>query len=99
MKEIITIMDKLENISVMGNNEYKKWSKSTEKDGWCKKINVEEIENGYLVCLEEYGEKDGKYQDSYKKYYSQSNPLDGMKPDEGANTDELEKAIKNFLDY
>ena len=58
MKEIITIMDKLENISVMGNNEYKKWSKSTEKDGWCKKIKVEEIENGYLVCLEEYGEKD-----------------------------------------
>lgn len=80
-------------------SEYKKWSKSTEKDGYCKKIKVEEIENGYLICLEEYGEKDGKYTDSYKKYYSQTNPLDGMTPDTSDDMSELKETIKNFLDY
>lgn len=83
----------------MDKKQYKQWSKSTEKDGWCKKLKVEEIENGYLVCLEEYGEKDGEYQDSYKKYYSKSNPLDGKVPDSVEGEDELESAIKNFLDY
>jgi len=92
-------MNDIKNVDMDSSKDYKIWSKSTEKDGWCKKIKVEEIENGYLVCLEEYGEKDGKYQDSYKKYYSQTNPLDGMKPDEVSGTDELETAIKNFLDY
>jgi len=93
-------MNSIKGIDMMDSNkDYKKWSKSTEKDGWCKKIEVKEIENGYLVCLEEYGEKDGEYKESYKKYYSQTNPLDGMKPDEVSGTNELESAIKNFLDY
>lgn len=52
------------------------------KDGMTRYIKVEEIENGYLICVELYGNKksdDGKeseYYSEYKKYYSKTNPLD-----------------------
>lgn len=77
--------------------EYKSWSKSSEKDGWTKRISVNEIENGYLVCLNEYGEKDGEYKDITKKYFSETNPLDGMTPDL-SYSDKLKDTIENFLE-
>lgn len=83
----------------MGNKNYNTWSKSTEKNGYYKELKVEEIENGFLVCLNEHGEKDGKYTDGYRKYYSQTNPLDGLAPDITDDKTELEDTIKNFLDY
>lgn len=82
---------------MMEHKEYKRWSKSTEENGYCKKIKVEELENGFLVCLEEYGEKDGKYIDKMKKFFSTTNPLDGMTPENVSGEEELKKAIKNFL--
>lgn len=55
--------------------QYKTWSKSTKANDVTKEIKVEEIENGFLVCTNVYGYKDGKYEDDYKKYYSKTNPL------------------------
>ena len=74
--------------------QYKTWSKSSRNNGWTKEIRVEEIENGFLVCLDEYGERGGKYESSYKKYYAKENPLsdDDLKMDDG-----LEDAIDNFV--
>lgn len=64
--------------------EYQRWSKSTKTNGVTKEINVEEIENGFLVCTNTYGNMGGEYKDEYKKYYSKTNPLselDTVKPE------------------
>jgi len=81
------------------DKKYLTWSKSIEKDGFYKRVEVNEIENGFLVCLNEHGEKDGKYIDSYKKYYSQTNPLDDLAPDEVDGVEKIKETIKDFLDY
>ena len=58
------------------------------------RLRVEEIENGFLVCLDEYGEKNGKYTSNYKKYFSKENPLseDDIELDNG-----LDSAIESFI--
>lgn len=89
----------MEKLDVMDKKQYKTWAKSTEKDGYTKRVKVSEIENGFLVCLEEYGEKDGKYVDTNKKYYSKTNPLCDMEPEEYNPSQEVKQAIKSFLDY
>ena len=73
---------------------YKSWSKRNTSSDWTKEIRVEEIENGFLVCLDEYGEKGGKYTSDYKKYFSKENPLcdDDMCMDDG-----LDSAIELFV--
>lgn len=75
-------------------NERKSWVKRIEKNGYTKSIRVEEIENGFLVCMEEYGDKNGKYFNIEKKYYSKDNPLadDDMVMDGG-----ISDAIDSFL--
>ena len=86
----------MENILSSKNNkkDYKSWSKSSRSDEWTKEIRVEEIENGYLVCLEQYGEKDGEYKSEYKKYFSKENPLS----DSDLETENgLEGAIDDFI--
>lgn len=86
----------MENILSSSNDskKYKSWSKSSRSDEWTKEIKVEEIENGYLVCLDQYGEKDGEYKSEYKKYFSKENPLS----DSDLETDNgLEGAIDDFI--
>lgn len=79
--------------------KYLQWSNTVEEDGFTKKVTVEEIENGYIVCLKEYGFKGEEYIDTYKKQYSEKNPLEGLKPDTGTSQEEITDTIKNFLDY
>ena len=59
-------------------------SMSETVDGITKSVNVEEIENGYIVSIHKYGMKpskegcsecDGKYIDETKKFYSKENPF------------------------
>lgn len=80
--------------SPTSKKKYKTWVKSSRNDEWTKEIRVEEIENGFLVCLDEYGERKGKYESIYKKYFAKENPLseDDLKLDDG-----LDKAIDNFV--
>lgn len=79
--------------SIKGS-ERKSWVKRIEKNGYTKSIRVEEIQNGFLVCMEEYGDKNGKYFNEEKKYYSKENPLadDDMVMDAG-----IDDAIDTFL--
>ena len=53
-------------------------------DGITKSVNVEEIENGYIVSIHKYGMKPSKegcseceaeYIDETKRFYSKENPL------------------------
>ena len=80
--------------SPTSKKQYKTWVKSSRNNEWTKEIRVEEIENGFLVCLDEYGERKGKYESIYKKYFAKENPLseDDLKLDDG-----LDKAIDNFV--
>lgn len=87
-------MSKIKSNSGSSKKPYKTWSKSSRSDGYSKELRVEEIENGFLVLLDEYGEKNGKYTSNCRKYYSEENPLadDDLVMDSG-----LEDAITNFV--
>lgn len=84
-----------DSVSSGSKKKNRTWSKSTRKDGFTKELRVEEIENGFLVCLDTYGEKNGKYTSDYRKYYAKENPLsdDDLTMDNG-----LDSAITTFLD-
>ena len=86
---------KLKNTSSMEDGKYRAWSKSSRNDDWTKEIRVDEIENGFLVSLEEYGQKGGDYKHKCRKYFTKENPLseDDLKMDEG-----LDEAINAFVD-
>jgi hypothetical protein len=58
--------------------DYKRWSKEvvSTPDGITKRVSVEEIENGFLICISKYGSIGDKYVDENKKYYSETNPLE-----------------------
>ena len=53
------------------------WSKSIETNGMTKKMEVREIENGFIVCIYKYGYSDDveQYIDEKSEYYSKENPL------------------------
>ena len=68
----------------MSDNK-KRWEKSETADGITKRVSVEQVENGYIVTMEKYGnasddEDDSKYTNDCKKYISKKNPLEGMAP-------------------
>lgn len=88
-------MDKIGKGSPVATNKKKTWAKTSKVGDYTKELRVEEIENGYLICLDEYGEVNGKYTSKYRKYYSKENPLseDDMVMDNG-----VEEAISAFLD-
>jgi hypothetical protein len=59
-------------------------SMSETVDGITKSVNVEEIENGFIVTIHKYGMKssgegcsecEGEYIDETKRFYSKENPL------------------------
>jgi hypothetical protein len=81
------IMNKTEGVSSM----------SETVDGITKSVNVEEIENGFIVSIHKYGMKsseegcsncDSEYIDENKKFYSKENPL---------NKEERKKRKKNVI--
>lgn len=67
-----TLMDK----------KYKRWEKSESTDGMTKRVCVEQVENGFIITMEKYGNsgEDEKYTSECKKYISKKNPLEGMSP-------------------
>lgn len=52
-------------------------TKSVKKNGITKRIEVDEVENGFIICISKHGKSpDSKeYIDEYKKYISETNPL------------------------
>lgn len=85
----------MKEINSVTKKQYKRWSKSIRKDDYTKEISVEEIENGFIISMSEYGTKNGKYSDDTKKFYSKTNPLsdEDIEKDNGLDT-----AIESFLE-
>ena len=91
------ILNKMIPMKECANEEIKRprvWSRRVEESGMSRSVRVEEIDNGFIVEMNESGSKDGKYFDKTKKYYSKENPLANMSPD---IDDNIEDSIKNFL--
>lgn len=57
------------------NMNEERLSYSEAKDGMTKNVEVKKVENGYVISISQYGDKDGKYTDTRKEYISTSNPL------------------------
>lgn len=94
---MIILSEKIRPMKEYSNEETKRprvWSRRVEENGMSRSVRVEEIDNGFIVEMNEYGSKDGKYFDKTKKYYSKENPLANMSPD---IDDNIEDSIKNFL--
>jgi hypothetical protein len=63
-------------------NKHKRWEKSETANGITKRVCVEQVENGYVITMEKYGnsDEDEKYTNECKKYISKKNPLEGTEP-------------------
>lgn len=97
MKDLMIILNKIRPMKEYSNEETKRprvWSRRVEENGMSRSVRVEEIDNGFIIEMNESGCKDGKYFDKTKKYYSKENPLANMSPD---IDDNIEDSIKNFL--
>jgi hypothetical protein len=70
--------------------ENKKWSKSSTMNGVTKKMEVRQIENGFIVLFEKYGrdQESDTYVEETKEIFSKTNPLDEM--------DEIDETIQNI---
>lgn len=52
------------------------WRKSVEKNGISKSVEVEEVENGFVVTVSESGENKGMWTHESKRYICKNNPLE-----------------------
>lgn len=64
-------------------NDYKCWSKRESTPKGEKSVEVEEIDNGFIITFCEYKNSDSeKYEEpKRKKFYSKENPLADMEPE------------------
>ena len=80
--------------SVKADKKNKVWIKRTEGSPISKEIKVEEIENGFIITTEEWGDKNDKYFHSTKKFYSKDNPL---ADDDMVMDSDMNDAINDFI--
>lgn len=75
---------------------YKRWSKQETADGITKRVDVEEVTNGYIITIEKYGTKDGEseYISECIKKISMTNPF---AKEEDSDDDSLLSSAKNSL--
>lgn len=82
-------------------NKNKRWEKSETSDGMTKRVCVEQVENGYVITMEKYGQSgnDEKYTSECKKYISKKNPLEGMSPktEEESYEDKVLDGLENLM--
>jgi hypothetical protein len=62
------------------HGNYKRWSKTEPTKKGSKTVEVTEVENGFIVCIHETEDENGKYEVEYKKYISTTNPLKDEDP-------------------
>ena len=73
---------------------YRTWEKRVKSGNVTKSIEVKEAENGFVITINEYGEKSrGGWYDESKCYISKTNPLAEMEEMDG-----LQKSIKEMDD-
>ena len=82
-------------------------SMSETVDGITKSVNVEEIENGFIVSIHKYGMKsseegcstcDSEYVDENKKFYSKENPLNKEEEKEEKERDMSREDVFAIID-
>jgi len=82
-------------------------SMSETVDGITKSVDVEEIENGFIVCINKYGIKssgedcsecDGEYINETKKFYSKENPLNKEEEKEDKERDMSREDVFTIID-
>jgi hypothetical protein len=81
------------------DKKYKRWEKSQTADGMTKRICVEEVENGFVISMEKYGQgEDEKYTNECKKYISKTNPLkeEDIKTEEESAEDKILDGLENL---
>jgi len=76
-------------------------------DGITKEVNVEKIENGFIVSIHKYGMKtpeggcsecDSEYFDETKKFYSKENPLNKEEEKEKDERDMSREDVFTIID-
>jgi len=75
---------------------YKRWSKQETADGITKRVDVEEVSNGYIITIEKYGTKEGEseYINECTKKISMTNPF---AKEEDNDDDNMLNSAKNSL--
>jgi hypothetical protein len=58
------------------------WEKTIRKNDFTKCVRVEQVTNGYIITIDEYGDVNGKYQSNCKKMISTENPLKDLEAKE-----------------
>lgn len=73
-------------------------TQSYEENGITKSVEVKEVENGFVVCISEYGYKKDKYINTNKTYISKTNPLEeeSEKNTKQSFKEEVAEALKNL---
>lgn len=85
--------EKINSISTITDGVESITRKSLEKDGITTSIEVKQVENGYIVTVNEYGEdKKGKWFNNDKQYISKTNPLE-----EEGEADEKKESFKEAV--
>lgn len=81
--------------------KFKRWSKEIRTDDVTKRIEVEEVTNGYIITVSKYGTgEDGKYFDDCTKKISTTNPFEKSEDKEEDGFDGLmSSAVKTMDDY
>jgi len=76
---------------------YKRWSKQETADGITKRVDVEEVSNGYIITIEKYGTKEGEseYINECTKKISMTNPF--AKEEDSDEDDGILSSAKNSL--
>jgi hypothetical protein len=76
--------------------KYSARKKVKTKDNVNKSVNVEEVENGFIITVEkDWRDKKDGYQSECKKYISKDNPFDNEKKEGETNT--LGDSLESFL--
>lgn len=74
-------------------SKVKTWSKTVSDEKGSKTVRVEQVENGYLICIDTEGkDKDGNWKYDSKKYISGSNPFS-----EGSELPDMSGSLDEFL--
>lgn len=95
-------MNKTLKSNIMEKEEKYSISKEITKNGITKRLTIDEVENGFIICINKYGCKtneDGEKEhfDSYKKYISKTNPLEKKEDvDEENTSSEIMEALNNL---
>lgn len=78
---------------------YASWRKSETTDGITKSIEVNEVENGYVIEVEKYGNigKNKEWDTIRKKYISKTNPLEAEESSKKDEFDEQFDSLKELF--